>query len=142
MVVQVEFFADGLREMIGDKVDLLFCNEEEALALTGEEGSEAACNALGERVASACITRGSEGAIVHAGVRRSHIPAVRVGAVDTTGAGDSFAGGVLFGITHGFDLETAAKLGSYAAAQVVSRYGPRLERPLADRIDLILDQFS
>ena len=135
-------FKDRFLRLLESGVDLLFCNEEEALALTGEEGSEAACQALGERAASACITRGSEGALVHAGGRRSHIPALRVEAVDTTGAGDSFAGGVLFGITHGFDLETAAKLGSYAAAQVVSRYGPRLERPLAGQIDLILDHFS
>ena len=123
-------------------VDLLFCNAEEARALIGEEDPEAACSALGERVASVCITCGSEGAIVHAGGRRSRIPPVRVEAVDTTGAGDTFAGGVLFGITHGFDLEPAAKLGSYAAAQVVSQYGPRLEGPLANQINLILDHFS
>ena len=135
-------FEDRFLRLLEAGVDLLFCNEEEALALTGEEGPEAACSALGERVPSACVTCGPKGAIVHAGGRRSHIPAVQVEAVDTTGAGDSFAGGVLFGVTHGFDLETSAKLGSYAAAQVVSRFGPRLERPLADQIDLILDHFS
>ena len=123
-------------------VDLLFCNAEEARALTGEEDPEAACTALGACAASACITCGPEGAIVHTGGRHSHIPAVRVEAVDTTGAGDTFAGGVLFGITHGFELSTAAKLGSYAAAQVVSCYGPRLEGSLAGEINSILDHYS
>ncbi len=133
---------DRFSRLLEGGVDLLFGNAEEARAFTGQEDPEDACRALGERVASACVTCGPEGAIVHAEGQPTRIPGVRVKAVDTTGAGDTFAGGVLFGITHGFDLHTAAKLGSYAAAQVVSCYGPRLECSLAEEINPILNHFS
>ena len=58
--------------------------------------------------------------------------------MDTTGAGDAFAGGVLFGLTHGYTLKEAAMLGNYAAAEVVSVYGPRLKWSLRDEITRIL----
>ena len=58
------------------------------------------------------------------------VPAIAVEAVDTNGAGDLFAGGFLYGITHELDVEQAGKIGSYAAAQVVAQYGPRLQKTL------------
>ena len=119
-------------------VDLLFCNEEEARAYTGQAERETACRSLAADVGTSCVTCGAEGAILYAQGRRIQIPGFRVEAVDTTGAGDLFAGGVLFGITNGFSLEKAGKLGSYAAAQVVAQYGPRLRHPLGDEIGSIL----
>ncbi|MBT4504066.1 MAG: adenosine kinase [Gemmatimonadetes bacterium] len=129
-------------ELVATGVDLLFCNEDEARAYTGLEDREAACTALASQVGIACITCGAEGAILYEGGQRIHIPGIPVKAVDTTGAGDLFAGGLLFGITNGYSLEAAGKLGSYAAAQVVAQYGPRLNRPLADEIDSILARFA
>ncbi|MFH1574148.1 MAG: adenosine kinase [Acidobacteriota bacterium] len=119
-------------------VDLLFCNEEEARAYTGHTDPETACRALAAAVGTSCVTCGAEGAIFYAQDRRIQIPGVQIEAVDTTGAGDLFAGGVLFGITHGFSLEEAGKLGSHAAAQVVAQYGPRLQRSLREEIGAIL----
>lgn len=119
-------------------VDLLFCNEEEARAYTGHPERETACRTLAAVVGASCVTCGSQGAIFYAQGRRMQIPGFQVEAVDTTGAGDLFAGGVLFGITNGFSLEEAGKLGSYAASQVVAQYGPRLQRSLRDEIGAIL----
>jgi sugar/nucleoside kinase (ribokinase family) len=122
-------------------VDLLFCNDDEACAYTGLQDGEAAGRALAATFPAVCVTCGRQGAILYDQGKRLHIPAVEVEAVDTTGAGDLFAGGVLYGITHGFSLEDAGKLGSYAAAQVVAQYGPRLNHWIEDEIDAILTSF-
>ena len=70
------------------------------------------------------------------------VPAVPVEAVDTNGAGDLFAGGFLYGITHALDVEQAGKIGSYAAAQVVAQYGPSLTENASDSVETILAQFE
>jgi sugar/nucleoside kinase (ribokinase family) len=138
----VTSFSERFGELIEKGVDLLFCNEDEALAFTGCPDRQTACEALAERVETACITCGAEGAFLRERHRSIHVPGVQVEALDTTGAGDIFAGGVLFGVTNGHDLEEAGRLGSYAAARVVSQYGPRLERILATEIDAILAGFA
>ena len=129
---------DRFVTLVEEGVDLLFCNEEEAMAYTGNSERETACRALATAVGTSCVTCGAEGAIFHAPGQRIQIPGVQVEAIDTTGAGDLFAGGVLFGITNGFSLEEAGKLGAYAAAQVVAQYGPRLKSALRDEIGTIL----
>jgi fructokinase len=138
----VATFKERFDALLDQGVDLLFCNEEEALACTAAAGREAAGEILAANVATAYITCGADGALVCVGEKRHAVPGVRVEALDTTGAGDLFAGGVLYGLTHGYGLEDAARLGSYAAAQVVARYGPRLEESLAKKIDAILAHFN
>ena len=123
-------------------VDLLFCNEEEAGASTGTSDREAAGAALASQVGTAYVTCGADGALVYADGACDQVPGVPVQAIDTNGAGDLFAGGVLYGLSHGYSSLDAARLGCYAAAQVVTRFGPRLEQSLADRIDHILSHFS
>ena len=137
----VEFCRERFERLIEGGVDLLFCNEEEARALTGETDRKQSGRALATRVASACITCGADGALIYGDNQHFDIPVFQVKAVDTTGAGDMFAGGVLFGLTNGFGFSDAGKLGSYAAAQVVARYGPRLEGNLQNEISAILAQF-
>ena len=128
--------------LLQDGVDLLFCNEEEALASTGIADREAAGAALASQVGTAYITCGADGAIVYDDGTHYQVPGVPVQAIDTNGAGDLFAGGVLYGLSYGYSPLDAARLGCYAAAQVVTRFGPRLEQSLADRIDHILSHFS
>jgi sugar/nucleoside kinase (ribokinase family) len=137
----VSAFRGRFARLLEEGIDLLFCNEEEARAYTGENQRQAAARALGEHVPTACVTCGAQGAIIYAHGRPLALPGVLVQAIDTTGAGDLFAGGVLFGLTHGFSLEEAGRLGSYAAAQVVARYGPRLDQDLSDT-RAILAHFS
>lgn len=122
----VEFFGDGLKEMIGDKVDLLFCNEDEAKKFTKTNSIEDAAKALQQVARSYAITLGSKGALVYDGYQSDFIDPHPVTAVDTNGAGDMFAGAFLYAITHGHSFAEAGKLASLASAQLVTQYGPRL----------------
>lgn len=122
----VDLFGDGLREMIGQGVDLIFCNEEEARGFTGTETVEAAAEALKEFADTFAITRGARGALVFDGNEFIQIDAHPVKAIDTNGAGDMFAGAFLYAITHGHSFETAGRLASLASAKLVTQYGPRL----------------
>jgi len=124
----VEFFRDGLQEMIGDKVSLLFCNEQEAMGFTQTDTLEAAAAALKTHAHGFAITLGAKGALVFDGDQQTMIEAYNVTAIDTNGAGDMFAGAFLYAITHGLSFAQAGKLASRAAAQVVSQFGPRLRR--------------
>jgi sugar/nucleoside kinase (ribokinase family) len=122
----VEFFKDGLQEMIGEQVDLLFCNEEEAKGWANTDNLDAAIAELRTVARSFAVTKGSEGAVVFDGEKLIDIAPHAVQAVDTNGAGDMFAGAFLYAITHGHNFEAAGRLASRAAAEVVSDYGPRL----------------
>jgi fructokinase len=124
--------------LVDQGVDLLFCNEDEARAYTSLPEREVAGQALAAAVRTVCVTWGAEGALLYQDHQRFHVPGHPVDAVDTTGAGDLFAGGVLFGLTHGFSLQDAGRLGSYAASQVVAQFGPRLRHSLRDQLDKIL----
>lgn len=124
----VQFFKPGLEEILGDDgVDLLFCNEEEALHFTGSQDLETAKEKLGKVAKSFVITLGSKGAYLFDGENSINIDAHEVKAVDSNGAGDNFAGAFLYGITAGHSWEAAGKLASKTAAEVVSNFGPRLE---------------
>lgn len=123
----VQFFKDGLQEMIGSQVDLIFCNKDEALGWTNTSNIEDAAEALKKSARTFAITLGSEGALVFDGNKLSKVPGSSAKAIDTNGAGDMFAGAFLYAITHGHDYISAAKLANKAAAQVVSQYGPRLK---------------
>ena len=138
----VRAFRARFDALLQDGIDLLFCNEEEALASTGTDDREAAGAALASQVGTAYVTCGADGALVYADGTHHQVPGVPVQAIDTNGAGDLFAGGVLYGLSYGYSPLDAARLGCYAAAQVVTRFGPRLEQSLANRIDRILSHFS
>jgi sugar/nucleoside kinase (ribokinase family) len=119
-------FHDDLREILGSGVDLLFCNRQEALSWVQTDNMDIAIDSLKKIARTFAITLGAEGALVYDGTQLHNIAPCKVQAVDTSGAGDMFAGTFLFGITQGKDFPTAGKLASLAAAAVVSDYGPRL----------------
>ena len=123
----VRFFKDGLREMLGDGVDLLFCNQEEALTWAETDSVETAAAALKSVCKSFAITLGKEGALLFDGTDTIQVPASAVQAVDTNGAGDMFAGAFLYGLTNGYSYEQAGQLATRAAAQLVTQFGPRLK---------------
>lgn len=123
----VRFFKDGLNEMLGQGVDLLFCNQEEALTWAETDCIETAAESLKAIAKSFAITLGSEGALLFDGSNTLRVPATAVKAVDSNGAGDMFAGAFLYGLTHGFDYEKAGQLATRAAAQLVTQFGPRLK---------------
>ena len=92
----VQAFGERFHQLVDNGVDLLFCNEEEALAFTGTGELQHAVSELAHRVPIAAVTRGAGGALVVAGTTQVQVDAVPVQPVDTTGAGDSFAGGLPF----------------------------------------------
>jgi fructokinase len=122
----VEYFRNGINEFIGEGVDLLFCNEKEAMLWSGEETIEAACAALEKVARQFAVTRGAAGARLFDGKRYFDVAPHTVRAVDSNGAGDMFSGAFLYGITQGCDFETAGTLASLASSLVVSQFGPRL----------------
>lgn len=122
----VQFFKDGLIEMIGDGVDLLFCNEAEALNFCDTDNLEQAVQQLKTIAKSFVITLGSKGALVFDGTNQLSIAPHAITAVDSNGAGDMFAGAFLYALTHGYSYQQAGDLASLASAQVVSNFGPRL----------------
>ena len=127
----VERHRAAFRSMIGADVDLLFANRAEIVAMYG--GSfEAAMQAAAAEVAMVAATDSENGVHVLAGGDHWHVPAVPTRVVDATGAGDIFAGAFLWGLTHGHDPETAARMGNLAASEVISHIGARPEANLRE----------
>ncbi len=122
-----QLFSGNLKSVIGDGVDLIFCNKDEALAFTQEDSLETAAEALKTYTKTFAITDGANGALVFDGKNLINTPAVKAKAVNTNGAGDMFAGAFLYAISASEDYQSAAKLANRAAAMVVERFGPRLE---------------
>ena len=124
----VTYFHDGLCEIIGTQVDLLFCNYDEAMLFTKAENLEQAKEGLKKYARSFVITVGADGAVVYNGSEYMHVPPYEaMEVIDTLGAGDVFAGVFLYGVAHGYDYYRAADLANYAAAKVVAKFGPRLD---------------
>jgi len=123
----VSVFGDSLRQVIGDGVDLIFCNKDEATAFTGTETLEAASEALKQYTKTFAITDGANGAITFDGNSLDQSEGVKAEAIDTNGAGDMFAGAFLYAITSGKSYGWAADLANDCAAKVVARFGPRLD---------------
>ncbi len=123
----VRFFREGLQTMIGERVNLLFCNRDEALEWTQCQDINQAAEALKSVAETFAVTLGKDGALVFDGQQLTQVPGHAVTAIDTNGAGDMFAGAFLYGITHGKSYAQAAALANRAAAAVVSQFGPRLK---------------
>lgn len=124
----VEFFKDGLEAMIGDKIDLVFCNEYEAKEWAGTDTVEAAFNSIKTIANSFVVTQSEQGAYIFDGHSLEHIDAVATKAIDANGAGDAFAGAFLYGINHGMSYVEAGELAASTASAVVSQFGPRLKK--------------
>lgn len=124
----VQFCCDGLKTVLGDGVDVLLCNEAEAMGYTGCDTLDEAADALREFTKVLAITCGAAGSRIWDGERWIHVASHPVKAVDTNGAGDLFAGAFLYGLTHGHDCETSARLASRGAATLVTHFGARLHR--------------
>ncbi|PJE01350.1 MAG: adenosine kinase [Leptospira sp.] len=129
---------DEFIQLTKDYVDVVFCNLEEAYALTGKDSPDSALQELAKLSSMCFMTAGKEGAYVLQNGKSILVPGFPVKPIDTTGAGDSFAAGVLYGLTHGYSPEKAARWGNYVASRVVQEIGPRLTVKLMGRQDEIL----
>ncbi|HVP84590.1 MAG TPA: adenosine kinase [Rhizomicrobium sp.] len=114
-------------------IDILFANEEEAKALFEVEHFDEALQAARQSPGILALTRSEKGCVVASGNELHVLDAEPIAkVVDTTGAGDQFAAGFLYGLTHGKRLDHCGRLGAIAAAEVISHYGARPEVALAD----------
>ena len=123
----VQVFADNLRKVIGNGIDLLFCNSHEARSFTNTHSTEAAAEQLKKYAKTFVITRGAGGSLSYDGTDLVQTAGVSANAVDTNGAGDMFAGAFLYAINAGYDYARAAKFANAASARVVSQFGPRID---------------
>ncbi|WP_036487992.1 adenosine kinase [Myxosarcina sp. GI1] len=122
----VKFFKQGLLEIIGSGVDFLFANESEALLMADTEDLDVAIDYLKTLAKGFAITRGANGSIIFDGDNLIEIDPVSVKAIDTVGAGDMYAGALLYGITNDMTFAEAGKLASLASATLVTSLGARL----------------
>lgn len=121
----------GFRQLAENQTDILFANEEELLALFETDRLDTALDALSGMRPIACITRGEKGSVIQTHERRYLVPAAPITKiVDTTGAGDQYAAGVLAGRAMGLNWPDAGYLGSLAAAEVIQHFGARPETPI------------
>lgn len=123
----VKYFKKEMEDVVGASVDLLFCNEEEAMLFTGTDNLEDARQELKKSARHFAITLGANGAMIFDGDTFIDIEPYKVNAIDTNGAGDMFAGAFLYGITHGHSFADSGKLASLASSKIVTKFGPRLQ---------------
>lgn len=135
----VVFFRKGLKEMIGNGVDLLFANEEEANELAQSSEINETIEAMKKISRSFAITRGKQGSIVFDGNNIIEIEPHPVDAIDTLGAGDMFAGAFMYALSQGMSYQQAGDLASLASARIVTKFGPRLR---AEETREILHRFN
>lgn len=129
----VERHRDEFLDLIGRQVDIVFANEAEVISLTEAASFDEAVEVMAGRCEVAALTRGPKGSVVVTGNSVIEVPAMPVDeVVDTTGAGDLYAAGFLYGLTRSRDLRTCGSLGSVAAAEVISHVGARPEASLAE----------
>jgi sugar/nucleoside kinase (ribokinase family) len=123
------FCVDRHREsfvhLIRTHCDLVFANEAELLAIYETDNFDEAVNQIRTDSQIAAITRSSKGSVIVSGSDTWVAPVTSAPVVDATGAGDQYAAGVLYGITHGLSLQESARLGNLCAGEVISHIGPR-----------------
>jgi sugar/nucleoside kinase (ribokinase family) len=131
----VDRYRDEFRALVRDKIDILFGNEAEIKSLYQVDSFDQAMAAARKEAKIAALTRSEKGSIVIKGSETYAVPAAPVSkVVDTTGAGDLYASGFLYGFTRGKPLAECARLGGIAAAEIISHVGARPETPLKDLI--------
>ncbi len=124
-------------ELVVGPVDVLFANRAEITRLY-ECDFDAAVKRVADEVELAFVTMGADGSLIVSDGRITEIEAEHLGpVVDTTGAGDQYAAGALYGLSQGLPLPDTGRLASLAAAEVISHMGPRPQRPLSDFLDFL-----
>jgi sugar/nucleoside kinase (ribokinase family) len=127
-------FKKRVDEIIGLGTDLIFCNKREALGYTGGDRLEEAFTSFRKLTKSFVVTVGPDGCYADDGKQGHFLPGHDIKALDTTGAGDMFAGAFLYAVTHGKDFKSAGVLANLSASKVVERFGPRMERSIIENV--------
>ena len=131
----VEENLDFLMEIIREYVDIVFANEEEARAFTGKEPEEA-LNIISEHCEIAIVKVGKDGSFIKSGDTIVQVQPRKATAIDTTGAGDLYASGFLFGLANNYSLEVCGKIGSLISGNVVEVLGAKMSDEVWDTIQV------
>lgn len=123
----VERSKSEFQHLLENYVDILFCNNSEAELMTGFSDSKSQLESLSENVDHVILTRGKKGSKISFKGAITDIPCFEVTAIDTTGAGDSFAAGYLYGMTQSYSVKQAGMLAAYCASIVVCQNSPRYD---------------
>jgi sugar/nucleoside kinase (ribokinase family) len=130
----VKFCRQGLEGIIGEGVDILFCNLDEATMYSNTKDLASAVENLSKVANTVVITLGAEGAVIGSQGKTIKIAGNKVKAVDTNGAGDLFAGTFLHALANNLDLALAGKIASYASSLLVTQFGPRLSKEKTEEV--------
>jgi len=125
----IQYHRDEFLKLIEGPVDLLFCNLEEARALTGKHDAIDCAHEIHQHAENVALTMGEDGSILMHDGDAIPVEGVSVKAIDTTGAGDMYAAAILYGITNGLSWKQSGRLASAAAARIVGQLGARLQQP-------------
>ncbi len=132
----VDRHREAFKDLVSYHVDILFANEDEIKSLYETDDLEKAIEIAQDKCAIIAVTRGEQGSIIVKEGTRTEVTAEKVAdIVDTTGAGDAYAAGFLYGFVERMSMEQCGRLGSIAAAEVISQMGPRPAVSLADLKD-------
>jgi len=130
----VEKHKADFQELLDRYVDLVFCNELEAQAMTGQADVQDQLRSLTKSVDHVVITMGKEGSVIGHKGDVHMIDPFTVDAIDTTGAGDAFAAGYLYALARDYPVPDAGRLASYCAATIVTIDGPRFDGDFRERV--------
>jgi sugar/nucleoside kinase (ribokinase family) len=129
----VDRHRSAFRDLVAGHVDILFANEAEICSLYETDDFAAAAAAVRGRVAIAALTRSADGSVVFANGEEHRVKAAPVArVVDSTGAGDLYAAGFLYGLTRGLPLPICGAIGSLCAAEIIAHVGARPEKNLRE----------
>ena len=126
----VERYREEFRDLVEKRINILFANEAEIMSLYETETFEEALNEVRGHVELAALTRSDKGSVILSADDTIQVPPEDVKVVDTTGAGDLYAAGFLFGVSHGYSLKASGKLAAKCASEVISHLGARPESDL------------
>ena len=115
-----------IRPLVKKYAGIVFANEEEAREFTGQE-PEKALDSIAEFCGTVIIKRGKKGSLIKHNGKVYQIPCVKAKAIDTTGAGDAYAAGILYSLANNYDIKIAGEIGSLIASKVVEKIGARLD---------------
>ncbi len=130
----VERHKPDFQNLLDKYVDLVFCNDAEAQIMTDKSTTSEQLKALSDSVEHIVLTLGKKGSVVYNNGNITEINAIEVEAIDTTGAGDSYAAGYLYGLTNGYTEEESGNLAAYCAATIVNQLGPRYNGDLKAKV--------
>ncbi len=131
-------YSDDFHKVVADYCDIIFCNSDEAKQFFGTESIDDCTTKMAAICDLAFITDGPNGCYVVEKGNVTNVAGFPVKAIDTNGAGDSFAGGALYGLTNGMTSAQAAKWGNYFASRVVENIGPRIDGSMKEHVTSVV----